>query len=491
MSASDVEFSTPVCLWAQSSSEVFLKLLIPDARKESVAVKVAGGTHLTITAPSASAGGKTYKLELHLHSGVVPTPGTKVQSGSVSVVLAKTAEEPATWPRLLADGQPLDKNKIKIDWDLWQDEDAAAEREAEAIAAAEKVQLSRAWAAESARQSGGAMPPLPDLPAGLTPEQAAAFAKLSASGLDGAASSGLRVTTNPEMVALPTGVRLRASYLLAMNLMVLIGAMMVLFVSTQTLWQNVFPRRNVAVGAEGGKADPTQVPHAGGLEGLWIGLGSIHARVGSLQYGVQALASLEVLHALVGLIQGRVLPSVLLNGGRNIVLFGLIYAFGAPVQTSPWTGLLYIIWCLGDTTRYCYYLMSLLQSSRPARLVADGWLSSGVVAGLTHEPSVQSMMRVRYLLPLFLLPFGFLAELGVLHAALEPAGALLLPLPGLSITVAHALIAYAALAYLLGAPFLYMAVLKQGRSKLKPKAGKGKPTAAKGTAAAASAKKAQ
>jgi hypothetical protein len=108
------------------------------------------------------------------------------------------------------------------------------------------------------------------------------------------------------------------------------------------------------------------------------------------------------------------------------------------------------------------------------------------------------------MLPLFLLPLGFIAELGVLYAAMGPASAVQIPLPGLSITLAHLLPVYAAFAYLLGAPFLYMAVLKQGRSKLGKGKGKGKDSKKKNsggattaaatsgsTAAAASAKKAQ
>src|SRR5690606_15576760 len=157
------------------------------------------------------------------------------------------------------------------------------------------------------------------------------------------------------------------------------------------------------------------------------------------------LASLEVLHALLGLIAGRVLPSVLLNGGRDIILYGVIACL--PSVQSHWSvGLLYVLWCVGDLSRYAYYLSALISSSVPTKLVAESWLGVAVVQGLEHRPTQRFMLWLRYTLPLVLLPFGFAAELWVLYEALAPASQL--QLLGSQWTLSHLLQLYALLAYL-------------------------------------------
>lgn len=406
---------------------------------------------------------KLYSLHLELFGAVMPTPGPEVLGSRVSVTLAKVGAE--SWPRLLADSSKGDKNKIKVDWERWVDEDADADQNDAAKAAREKLELSEAWANEATRMGGGS----------------------GSSGMAGA-MGGLRVTDNPALAALPRSQRLKASYLMGYNIFVLTILAFVLFLAFQAVWLHSFSRRapgaamaTATAAAAGGAAtdaaaaaataaviDPLLAVHesheGGWRAGLEHGLGSLHQRAGSLEYTVQGLATLEILHALFGLIQGRVLPSILLNGGRDIILFGVIAALGGAHVQSHWSvGALYVLWCFGDLVRYVYYLMQLITSSPAARAVADGWISTPLLQVLLHEPTQARLLKLRYTIPLFLLPLGFATELAVLWQAMLPAGKIALFGDW---TLAHGLQLYALFAYLVGAPFLYMAVLQQRKSKL-------------------------
>jgi len=482
----------PTVHWAQSPTELFLKLDIRDARRETVKVKVGLGTQLCITATSQS--GREYKLELPLHDAVMPTPRPQVLAGSVSVTLAKMEGESgqvkAEWPRLLADGMPLDKNKVKVDWDRFNSADIAEDAAATAAAAQEKIELSRAWAAESARLSGQPLPPSASsaLPADITPEQAAA---LNLAG----ARQGMHVGMDPALLGLSWQRRMKSAYLVLYNVAVLLGVIFVLGLSIQLLWLNFFPKRvtvaaaaaalNAATSSAAASTSATAAAtaasagtgtssaaasatastllHSGGWAGLLHGLRSVHGRVGGTELFVQGLASLEVVHALVGLTRGSVLPSFLLHAGRNIVLFGAIL-LAPSTHASAATGALFLLWCLGDLVRFLYYLMSLVGSDAAARATADNWLGKAVTMGLTHPGSLGKVSWARYTLPLLLMPAGFMAELAVLWTgASHEAGQVMLP--G-GVPLVALLYAYIAAAYLLGAPFLMWTVYKQRSSKL-------------------------
>lgn len=178
------------------------------------------------------------------------------------------------------------------------------------------------------------------------------------------------------------------------------------------------------------------------------------------------MASLEILHAATGLIPGRVLPSFLLNVGRDIILFGCIQCFPSATQADWSVGALYFLWCLGDLVRFVFYVQQMIKGNANAAVIAESWFSVPVLHMLQHVPTQKFFLLWRYTLPLLLLPFGFVTELKVVWEALAEAQEV--PLLATGFTVADLLKVYAVLAYLIGAPMLYLAVLAQRKAKLKP-----------------------
>jgi very-long-chain (3R)-3-hydroxyacyl-CoA dehydratase len=202
-----------------------------------------------------------------------------------------------------------------------------------------------------------------------------------------------------------------------------------------------------------------------------------HERVGRVVFALQALAMLELMHAITGLVPGTPLGSFLLHGGRNIVLFGAIYQW--PLLTTHWgVFLTYFVWAIGECVRYPHYLLTLIPETAA--------LSSFITSCLVYA---------RYTAPLILLPFGFLGECAVLRqlTTLYDDGAtigkgLLSYMPasiqeGLvdALPPADGIIyAYMAFAYTMGAPFLYMTMWNARKRKLGPVGGrKGKKAAKK------------
>ena len=487
----------PTVYWSQSSASLSLKLDIKDCRAETLKIKVSGASSASLMIQAESrAEGRKYELHLDLYDGVMPLPKPLVTSSSVLVSFAKTAECPSSWPRLLSDPNAAKqhKDRIKVDWERWVDEDEEVDAAAEERNAAEKRELSQAWANQAAKIQGIPPPHPPMQP--------------QSQGL-----GAFQVSTSPALAAMPLATRAKLTYLLAYNLMILGCLAVILFTIGQQLWVNYFPRKawtppalapggaaGAGAGAGAAAGEGLSVAgfgpaaavglaleaHSGGLfNALYYGLSLAHARVGWVVYLCQSLASLEVLHAAVGLIAGRVLPSLLLNGGRNIVLFGLIWAF--PSCQVDWSvGALYLLWALGDSLRFVYYLMALVGSSAEAQAVADSFLGTVVLQALLHKPSVELVKAARYTVPLILLPFGFAAELKVLWECLTPASAVDV-VAGVGLD--SILKVYALLAYILGAPFLYMAVLAQRKSKLG--GGKKKVASASAKASSSDSKKAQ
>lgn len=129
------------------------------------------------------------------------------------------------WPRLLEGEGKLDKNKIKVDWDRWIDEDADADAHTEQERLSEKADLKTQFDQLTARQKAG----LP-LTAGGLP------------GMDG--GSGFMMSdTNPALMAIPQKERLKISYLLGYNLMVLCGICLILFLCVQGVWVHFFEKK--------------------------------------------------------------------------------------------------------------------------------------------------------------------------------------------------------------------------------------------------------
>jgi len=101
----------PEFRWAENDEKVFLTIEVSDAKD----VKVS------ITTDAFSFSGKNYKLDFKFKKSVNAEKSSyAVRDRGVEVLLVKA--EPGFWLHLLAD-KNLYKNRVKIDWDLWKDED--------------------------------------------------------------------------------------------------------------------------------------------------------------------------------------------------------------------------------------------------------------------------------------------------------------------------------------------------------------------------------
>jgi len=463
----------PVVHWAQNGRAIFLKLDAREAQKDTIRIHVAQGqSHLTVDAQTKLEPPTSYHLELDLFAPVLPAPA-EVTATCVRLTLAKMVNEEGArdssssswWPRLLADGNKADRQRIKVDWDRWveEGEDGAQQHQQQ------KQSPDQALAEEGID------------PSKMSREQLAAeWARLQAahggsSSSSSATTSSLTpnsftVSSNPALASIPRGTRLKVSYLLAYNLFLLVSMAFVLFIIVQSIVIAAFTKPD-----QDGDAHPhAHAPASWVLDAIIRGLGDVHTRIGHFEYTIQFLASFEILHAATGLLGGnaRVLPSILLNGGRDIILFGGIMLNTSVQQSCGWVGALYALWCLGDVIRFTMYLCSILSASESNRLVGENWLSPALIDLLTSQHTKKKLTYLRYTLPLILLPCGFLAEIMVLLSARSEASS---KFP-FGVSLADVYVYYAIVAYAVGAPYLYYAVLQQRRKKLGGGGGRGKKT---------------
>uniref|UniRef100_A0AAG5CRS6 Very-long-chain (3R)-3-hydroxyacyl-CoA dehydratase n=1 Tax=Anopheles atroparvus TaxID=41427 RepID=A0AAG5CRS6_ANOAO len=120
--------------------------------------------------------------------------------------------------------------------------------------------------------------------------------------------------------------------------------------------------------------------HGQPLDTLW-------SQVGKTTYFFQMLASLEVVHAMAGIVPSNVPITFLQTFGRCMVVAGAID--GTPTgQRSPGLPLALFCWSLTESVRYSYYVAHLLLENVPAFFV---WL------------------RYTVFIPMY--PCGFLGEL--------------------------------------------------------------------------------
>eukprot|EP00457_Paulinella_chromatophora_P006086 gb/GEZN01006104.1/.p1 GENE.gb/GEZN01006104.1/~~gb/GEZN01006104.1/.p1 ORF type:complete len:387 (+),score=34.73 gb/GEZN01006104.1/:25-1185(+) len=156
--------------------------------------------------------------------------------------------------------------------------------------------------------------------------------------------------------------------------------------------------------------------------------------MGPLIIAAQLIAILEPVHALLGLSRGSWLPALFLHIGRNVVLY---FIFEYTTTRKDWgVAVVFLVWCVGEIIRYPFYFLIITKKYAPTRLT---W--------------------ARYSFPLVLLPIGFVSELRVLYVAsslLTRESQLLL-------------LGFSLVAYLVGAPFIYISVLRLQRKRCSKK----------------------
>jgi len=156
---------------------------------------------------------------------------------------------------------------------------------------------------------------------------------------------------------------------------------------------------------------------------------------------LQALELMEIVHAALGWVPGRVGPSMMLQMGRDVVLAAIILC---PTTHMDWgTPLLYLTWSFGEIIRFPYYLCSVQQIKSPYFLE-----------------------YARYSAFLLLMPVGFAAELRCYYAAsLSP---LIADFEMFEIEGPQLVLVFCLAVYGLGAPILFSSMLRQRRKKLGP-----------------------
>lgn len=108
---------TPAFKWAEDNERIFLTIELPSATDVSIQLQP---TRFTFKAKQAN---DTYQLDFELPKSINTDKSTwSVKGRQVEVVLVKAEEDEGYWHQLLKDKNQY-KGRVKIDWDLWRDED--------------------------------------------------------------------------------------------------------------------------------------------------------------------------------------------------------------------------------------------------------------------------------------------------------------------------------------------------------------------------------
>ena len=173
---------------------------------------------------------------------------------------------------------------------------------------------------------------------------------------------------------------------------------------------------------------------------------------------MQLAALLEIAHAALGVTRGNVASAAMQNFGRNVVLFFVLRAlpdeYAAAAKDTAWVGVLFAVWAASEVCRFPYYAGAIM------------------AGGSDKVPAWLAWLRYSAFVPLY--PLGFAAEVMVLYEALPAIaaadlhGGLFHLVPGLGALVGFRglLLCYMAYAYGVGAPKLYLYMLKQRRKQL-------------------------
>ena len=104
---------TPNILWAQTSSKVYITVMIGESKNNTFEIK----DNKIIKFESTSED-KNFKFEFELDD-LVKDYSMNITSRKVTISIDKCEEG---WWMKLTDN-PLYKNNVKVDWERWQDED--------------------------------------------------------------------------------------------------------------------------------------------------------------------------------------------------------------------------------------------------------------------------------------------------------------------------------------------------------------------------------
>ena len=106
---------------SQRKDRLFITIQVKDCADADVKLFAEGRVSFTGTA-----GDKAYALELDLYGGIKPDESrTDKRSGGVALTVMK-AEAGDHWPRL---GKEKKNNRVRVNFDLWQDQDKEEEEE--------------------------------------------------------------------------------------------------------------------------------------------------------------------------------------------------------------------------------------------------------------------------------------------------------------------------------------------------------------------------
>ena len=108
---------TPAFKWAEDNDRIFLTIELQSATDVDIKVQPS---HFTF---AAKQGKDSYALDFELPKKIDTDKSSwSVKGRQVEVLLVKADEDEGYWHALLKDKNQY-KGRVKIDWDLWKDED--------------------------------------------------------------------------------------------------------------------------------------------------------------------------------------------------------------------------------------------------------------------------------------------------------------------------------------------------------------------------------
>lgn len=117
----------------------------------------------------------------------------------------------------------------------------------------------------------------------------------------------------------------------------------------------------------------------------------------------QFLASLEILHAALGLVGGSPLAALMQWAGRSNVLFGVVSVI-PQVQSTPAVCAMFLAWAISEIIRYPWYACSVIMTN------------TNTNNSNTGPPQWLTWLRYTAFIPLY--PIGVMGEMGAIWLAL-------------------------------------------------------------------------
>eukprot|EP00898_Chlorokybus_atmophyticus_P005568 jgi/Chlat1/6011/Chrsp4S06315 len=180
------------------------------------------------------------------------------------------------------------------------------------------------------------------------------------------------------------------------------------------------------------------------------GIGAVYDAIKLPLLTVQSTMSLEIIHAMIGLVPSPIMATLPQVGSRLFVLWAVLYSF-PQVRSEPAVLSLVVSWAITEVIRYSFFTMKVTTGDAPRFLLWLRYTTFYVlyVTGISSEvyliwkalPHIQASKLYSVTLPNKLnFAFDFyIATLGVLAA------------------------------YVPGSPFLYLYMVSQRSRALKPK----------------------